>query len=74
MTELEIGQLWRHRKRGSSYRVIALNARIQCAQVNPAIEEMDCVVYQSVFHGTQNYYVRPVAEFLDGRFERVEES
>ncbi len=52
----------RHKKTGGIYRVLFGNATIE-ADMTVA------VVYQSEIGG--RVWVRPVAEFKDGRFERV---
>jgi hypothetical protein len=62
--------VWRHRKRGTTYEVLTEGASLQCSAA-PEFEsafEDDCwTVYRSLQTGT--YYVRPTAEFQDGRFE-----
>jgi hypothetical protein len=68
-----LGEKWRHKKRGVVYEIIADSASIQCAAA-PDFEEMfgddDWIVYRGEASGA--WWVRPKAEFLDGRFERVE--
>ena len=63
---------YRHKKRGSVYEVITPGANLQCS-TNPEIErffEEACfTVYRNVDDGA--IYVRPTAEFFDGRFEEV---
>lgn len=67
-----IGQKWKHKKRGTTYEIIADTATLQCAAA-PEFEQMfkddAWIVYRSVDTGA--VYVRPAPEFLDGRFERV---
>jgi len=65
---------WRHKKRGTTYEVITDSASLQCSAA-PEFEKMfdDDVftVYRSEQTGA--VYVRPTEEFLDGRFEKLEE-
>lgn len=56
---IEVGSRWEHRK-GGRYTVVAVG--VIEATLTPA------VVYRS---GNGNVWVRPLAEFLDGRFVRV---
>ena len=72
--EIEAGQRWRHKARGSIYEIVTAHASLQCASAE-AFEEMFeddyFVVYRS--EQTGSFYTRPQPEFLDGRFERVED-
>lgn len=65
-------EVWRHKKRGTVYEIIASDAALQCSGV-PEFEEMfdgdDWTVYRNVKTGA--VYVRPTFEFTDGRFEKV---
>lgn len=65
--------IWRHKKRGTKYRVLTYVASLQCAEA-PEFEAMfdddHFVVYQSIDTGA--IYVRPEPEFMDGRFEIVD--
>jgi hypothetical protein len=65
---------WRHKKRGTTYEVLSDTASLQCASA-PAFEEQFeddlWTVYRS--EATQAIYIRPTEEFLDGRFEKIEE-
>jgi hypothetical protein len=64
-------QRYRHKKRGSIYRVLAEKAEAQCATAD--IEEAEVVVvYQAERDGS--VWVRRRAEFFDGRFELVEDA
>jgi hypothetical protein len=72
-TTLRVGQKWRHKKRGGLYTIVSDNAGLQCAsapELEEAFEDCALAVYQ---HELGGYYVRPVDEFLDGRFELVSE-
>ncbi len=64
-----IGSIWRHRKRGSTYRVIG-DAEIQSAV--PLIDGDKIVVYQGNDDG--KLWGRQFVEFGDGRFEQVDTS
>lgn len=65
---------WKHKKRGSVYEVITDTASIQCS-ADPAFEQRfedeSWTVYRNIH--TQSIWVRPTEEFLDGRFEKIEE-
>lgn len=67
-----IGSVWRHKTRGTTYEVIADHASMQCA-TDPDLEERfeaECwIVYRSERTGAVTF--RLAEEFLDGRFERV---
>lgn len=58
--------------RGSTYLVIYDQATLQCSsalQLEQQFEDDHWIVYQSDVTGL--VYMRPRAEFLDGRFERL---
>jgi hypothetical protein len=63
---------WRHKKRGSTYEVIATEVKLQCSS-EPDFEGLFNLwtVYRDVKTG--DVYVRPTVEFHDGRFELVKE-
>ena len=64
--------MYRHKKRGTVYEVIDDQARLQCSSA-PEFEtrfSAGWTVYKSAVSG--DLYIRPTAEFLDGRFEPVE--
>ena len=73
MIDPEPGSKWRHKARLSIYEVITVHCSMQCSAA-PEFEKMfeddNWVVYQSVI--SRFYFVRPLAEFMDGRFERIE--
>lgn len=56
---------YRHKKRGTTYRVIG-EARVQC---DMALKDMAHVVVYEGEDGAK--WVRPTAEFDDGRFEEI---
>lgn len=65
--------IWRHKKRGTTYRVLTYVASLQCAsaqEVEAMFEDDSFVVYQNTETGA--IYVRPYPEFTDGRFEPVD--
>ncbi len=58
---------YRHRIRGTTYRVLFEAAKAQSSIV--VLEDMTMVVYQSEADG--QVWVRPAIEFFDGRFEEI---
>lgn len=56
-----VGTVWRHKKRGSLYTVMG-SCHIEATQT------LALLYYASA---DESWWVRPVSEFLDGRFERV---
>jgi len=64
------GTRWRHKKRGSTYLVVAM-ARLQVSgsAIAHLVDMAPMVVYQSENDGT--IWTRSMAEFTDGRFERL---
>lgn len=64
------GSRWRHKKRGSTYSVMG----VASAQVvgDPIEEGAMAVVYRSEHDGS--LWLRPAAEFMDGRFEPLTEA
>ncbi|WP_210244019.1 DUF1653 domain-containing protein [Candidatus Tokpelaia sp.] len=56
---------WRHKKRDSEYRIVCL-ATMQTA--DNALDEAEVVVYVDA---EKRVWVRPLAEFLDGRFDFI---
>lgn len=58
---------YRHKVRGTTYRIL-----YEAAKASSTIQELDdttMVVYQGEADGL--VWVRPAAEFFDGRFERI---
>lgn len=73
MDEIEAGQVWRHKKRGSVYEIVSATASIQCsADVHiQSYEDEDWIAYKPYGAGSGGMlYFRMKEEFLDGRFER----
>ena len=68
--KIEAGSLWRHKKRGSVYRVIDGSAQVQAPEDSGLTDYEVVVVYQSNAGET---WVRRHSEFLDGRFEKLSE-
>lgn len=60
-------QRWRHRKRGTTYRLLCESAMVQ---TSTPLKDYDSVAVY-VDEKTENYCVRPTSEFRDGRFERI---
>lgn len=72
-TQASSGTFWRHKKRGTIYEVVAEGAAFQWSEapdVEHALEDVDLVIYRDI--RSTAHYVRPLHEFCDGRFERVE--
>lgn len=66
------GALWRHKKRGTTYRILHGEKYADCTASSATITQIDhepFVVYQDVADG--KVWVRPRSEFFDGRFEPV---
>lgn len=63
------GDRYRHKIRGTTYRVLFEAAKAQSSIV--VLEDMTMVVYQGEADGL--VWVRPAREFFDGRFERLSE-
>ena len=59
------GPRWRHKKRGTTYRVLH-EGTMSSAKVS-VVDDEPMVVYQAESDG--RIWVRPTAEFYDGRFE-----
>ncbi len=59
------GQRYRHKQRGGKYEVLG-KARLQTSR--PVTDNQELVVYKGQ---DGNFWVRPIGEFCDGRFERV---
>ena len=58
------GQTYRHKKTGNLYRVLHADARIEATNT-------EAVVYTRADFETGIVWVRPLTEFLDGRFEHA---
>lgn len=63
---IRIGSTWRHKKRGTLYEFVGL-AGLQIA-THPELEKQSYAVYRGE---DDELWVRPEAEFLDGRFEEM---
>lgn len=68
-TEKEVGEVWRHKKRGTTYKRIG-RAHLQTQIDLP--DDAQVEVYQSEADGA--LWVRPSGEFFDGRFEKIVEA
>ena len=66
MSKIEVGQWFKHVKRGTSYEVVALGS-IQTSQ--PIGDDCYVVIYRGE---NGHHWVRPYVEFDDGRFEPIE--
>ena len=64
-----MGNLYRHKKRGSTYEILYEAAK--ASSVIVALDNMTMVVYRNVDDG--RVWVRPAIEFFDGRFEPLEQ-
>jgi hypothetical protein len=65
--------LYRHKKRGKLYRVLDQRALMQCStapQFEVWTKDVTFTVYQSLETGA--FFIRPTAEFMDGRFEVID--
>lgn len=74
MDEVANGQIWRHKKRGHDYEIVAIDAMIQVSsigddEVAEVFENEDWIVYRPV--NGHRLFVRMREEFMDGRFVLV---
>lgn len=68
LTQLPPGSWWKHKKRGTDYEVFNI-AMFQDAAGSGEHDMALVVIYWSF--ARKSWCVRPVTEFLDGRFERI---
>lgn len=61
--------LYRHKMRGTSYRILHDGATLQCK--SPAMDGKSAVVYQDIIDSS--VHVRATDEFYDGRFEVLQD-
>jgi len=59
---IQAGQMWQHKRRGSVCRIESLGT---LQSENPEMDNAEVVVYTDL---SATVWVRPVDEFLDGRF------
>lgn len=74
MTEIEVGQKWRHKKRGSEYEIVATDASIQIASIGDdemqsMLEDEDWIAYRPI--NGHKLIFRMREEFLDGRLDLI---
>jgi hypothetical protein len=65
---------WRHKKRGTIYEIITDRAFLQCSaapEFEKTFDDDSWTVYRNIV--TDAIWVRPTEEFMDGRFEKIEE-
>jgi hypothetical protein len=74
MSDIENGQKWRHRRRGSIYEIVDSDASIQVASLGSELEDQlegeIWIAYRPV--NGHKLFFRMREEFLDGRFEQVD--
>lgn len=68
--EPKVGERYRHTKRGTVYTVENVNVRIQASEYD-GVDGARGVLYKSEADG--DYTIRPVTEFTDGRFVKLDE-
>ena len=61
------GDVWKHKKRNVECKIIAIGA-LQ-VEDGRSISDMEPLI---IYEHEGNYWVRPVDEFHDGRFEKVD--
>ena len=61
-------QRYRHKKRGSTYRIIHYGT-MQCSTYVPYIDNEPVIIYQC--EEDDKIWVRLEKEFFDGRFEKI---
>ena len=67
MNTPEIGSVWKHKQRGSTYRVLKT---VPLQSNDRAWDNCKLVLYVSEKDVTE-LWVRPVEEFMDGRFVKL---
>ncbi len=70
--DIPVGSRWRHKVRGFTYEIISDTATLQCSTARELEEKFEhdhWIVYRS--EATGHIWIRPRAEFLDGRFEQI---
>lgn len=67
MMVCQMADRYRHKVRGTTYRVLFEAAKT--SSIIAALDDMTMVVYQAEHDGL--VWVRPALEFFDGRFERI---
>ena len=65
----EKGSTWKHLKRGSTYTIVGVGTM----QVNGDLDNTQVVIYRGYdrLGGFVEFWVRPLDEFMDGRFEPI---
>ena len=61
--KVPIGSIWRHLKTDTLYTIKDLVVRENDLKI--------CVSYQKLMIGSQVHWIRPLEEFLDGRFVKL---
>lgn len=61
--KVPIGSIWRHLKTDTLYTIKDLVVRENDLKI--------CVSYQKLMIGSQVHWIRPLDEFLDGRFVKL---
>lgn len=71
----KVGSKWRHKGRGLVYEVLFNSAMLQCSgwpEIEDVFDDTSFVVYRNI--KTALVVVRPLPEFMDGRFLLVEDA
>jgi hypothetical protein len=75
--DIQVGQIWRHKKRDSIYEIVSTTASMQCAS-DPHLEsyeDEDWIAYKPYGAGSGGIlYFRLKEEFLDGRFSFLKDA
>jgi hypothetical protein len=66
---IEVGQRWQHKKRGTLYTVVALGVMQDSGLHSDAFDGEDVVIYRG---SDGRHWVRRYCEFADGRFFLVD--
>jgi hypothetical protein len=63
-----LGSIWQHCRRGTRYTVLHIGT-LQTSE-EPGLDDELCVIYQNISHYA--VWVRPLTEFMDGRFIEID--
>lgn len=69
---INIGEKWKHLKTGGEYEIVGVG-RLQVKE--ESLDMTECVMYKSMKDSGEfkagSIWIRPVSDFLDGRFVKI---